>query len=101
MNTNCRFLGRGIAGKCGLGGILACALAVAACGGSSSTTLPTTVTSPPLTTDTFTGTVPVNGSDVHSFTVAQSGEVDITLTQTVDPPTISMGLGVGQPATAN
>ena len=56
---------------------------------------PTTVT---LTPETFTGTVDPGGSDSHGFTIAQAGEVDVTLTAAGPPATILMGLGVGTPS---
>ena len=58
------------------------------------------IITPESTTETFTGTVQVGGSDIHQFTVGQQGNVSITLTQAGDPPTILMGLGVGQPPNA-
>jgi hypothetical protein len=51
--------------------------------------------------ETFTGTVAVGSSDLHNFNVAVSGTVNITLTAAGPPPTISMGLGVGNPSTSN
>ena len=48
-----------------------------------------------LTTETFTGTVSVAGSDFHTFTAAQTGEIDITLTAAGPPATIFMGLAIG------
>lgn len=73
------------------------ALLSAAC--DNGTTTP--VTSPSVTTtETFTGTVQVSGSDFHNFTVAQSGQLDITLTMAGPPSTIFMGLGVGTPTSA-
>jgi len=72
---------------------LALALAVTACTkNSTTTTAPTTVT---RTTDTFTGTVPVKSSDAHSFPVAQTGQVDATLTAAGPPTTIMMGFAIG------
>jgi len=78
-------------------------LATAGCtlgggGGSSSTTTPLAPTIS-ATTETFTGTVDVGGSDTHNFNVAQSGgQVSITLTAAGPPPTIFMGVGVGTPS---
>ena len=43
------------------------------------------------TTDTFTGTVAVGGSDFHSFPIATTGIVDVTLTAATPPATIVMG----------
>jgi hypothetical protein len=70
---------------------LALALMVSACGSSASTS-PTTTTSG-LTTETFTGTVAVNGSDFKSFTVTVTGVISVTLTAAP----VSMGLAVGIP----
>jgi hypothetical protein len=75
----------------------------AACGGSSDQT---TVMEPTgtTTTDTFTGTLnpPVNGVfqvNVHAFTVATSGgTINITLVSAGPPPTIQLGLALGNPS---
>jgi hypothetical protein len=83
----------------GLGLLL---VAAAACGGSSSDG---TIVTPSGTvvTDTFTGTValPVNGAfqaDIHNFTVAVGGTVSVTLVSAGPPPTITMGLAIGNPS---
>jgi hypothetical protein len=77
-----------------LAAVILSLLAGAAC--SSNNNTPTTPSQTiTLTTDTFSGTVPVGGSDFHTFNVAQSGELDVTLTAAGPPATISMGLGVG------
>jgi hypothetical protein len=39
--------------------------------------------------------VPVSGRAYHTFTVAQTGQVDLTLTAAAPPSTIVMGVGVG------
>jgi hypothetical protein len=80
----------------GVGLAFAFALLSASCGssGSSSTSTSSTVT---RTTDTFTGTVAVGGSDFHSFPIAASGVIDVTLTAAAPPSTIVMGLSVGLP----
>jgi hypothetical protein len=57
------------------------------------TTSPSTTA--PRTTDTFSGTVSVGGSAYHTFSVAQTGEVDLTLTAAAPPSTIGMGVGIG------
>jgi hypothetical protein len=78
-----------------LAALLACIALSVACDNSDSgntATGPTTVT---LTTDTFTGSVDPMGSAFHKFTVAQAGEVDITLTAAGPPSTIYMGLAIG------
>jgi hypothetical protein len=68
---------------------------VAGCGGSTAAATTPTAT---RTTDTFTGTVTIGGSDFHSFPVASSGEVDVTLTAVTPPSAIVMGLSLGVPA---
>src|SRR5882724_701169 len=72
-------------------------LATAACNNGSSTT--TTASTLP-TTETFSGTVGVGSSDFHSFTVAQSGTVNVTLNTAGPPSTIFMGLGLGTPSSS-
>lgn len=71
-----------------------------ACSGGSTTTSPsTTAPAAAVTTDIFTGTVPVGGSDIHNFTVTLSnGQINVILTAAGPPSTIFMGLGVGTPA---
>ncbi len=72
---------------------VAAAMTVAACG-SSSTTNPNA----PTTTETFTGTIAVGGVDTHTFNVAQSGALTVTLTTLSPQSTITVGLGLGQPS---
>lgn len=71
--------------------------AASACTGNNSTSTTTTTPTVTRTTDTFTGTVQVRGSDFHSLPVSQAGQVDVTLTVAGPPPTIGMGLDVGAP----
>jgi hypothetical protein len=72
---------------------LAFALAAAGCGASTPTT-PTPAA--PTITATFNGTLTQNGSNVHTFTVGQIGEVDATLTAVAGPvPTIALGFVLG------
>ena len=75
---------------------LALALMGAGCDNSGSDTAPTTPV--PLTTETFTGSVDPGGTAWNKFTVAQTGEVDVTLSAAGPPPTISMGLAIGTPS---
>jgi hypothetical protein len=73
-------------------------LACSACSGGSSGSTPTTPSTPPLapTSETFTGTVSVGGSDSHSFVVKLSnGLLTATLTATSPSSTVPMGLGIG------
>jgi hypothetical protein len=69
---------------------LALALPAAACGSPSAPSA-----APGTTTDSFSGTVTVGGRDIHSFSVASLGEVDVTLTAAGPPSTIFMGLAIG------
>jgi hypothetical protein len=69
-----------------------CLMATAGCASPNSTTAATAPTAA-RTTDTFSGAVAVGGSDVHSFAVAASGTVDVTLTAVT--PSIVMGMSVG------
>ena len=80
--------------------LLTLALTTAACSGSDSTPSVTTPAAT-TTTETFTGTVQPNfGVDFHSFTVAQTGTVSVTLTAAGPPATIFMGLGIGTPSSS-
>jgi predicted small lipoprotein YifL len=80
---------------------LAAALAsVLACGSSTPLTVPTVAPTPTL--ETFTGTIACCfNSDFNSFTIGQSGNIDITLTALTlggVPSTISMVIGIGIPS---
>ena len=80
------------------GASLFAATAVAACiTGSENGPMPVT---PPPTTESFMGTVQVGSSDSNVFNVLYAGQVSITLTAAGPPPTITMGLAIGQPAAA-
>jgi hypothetical protein len=70
--------------------------AVAACGGSNSTSNIATP-SGTLTNDTFNGTVQPGATNVHNFTVTTPGSVTVTMTAAGPPATITMGLGIGNP----
>jgi len=74
-------------------GAAVAALALGACGGSDTTT-----PNAPTTTETFTGTLGVGGVDSHTFTVAQSGALTVTLTTLSPQTTITVGLGLGLPS---
>ena len=72
---------------------------LSACGGSTSA--PSTVgTNATVVTETFTGTVDPGGTKIHTFTVTTPGTVNVTMTQAGPPPTITMGLGIGNPNSA-
>ena len=77
------------------GGLAALAAGVAACGGS--TTSSTVAPSGPVVTQTFNGTINPGGVAVYSFQVATPGTISVTMTSAGPPPTIMMGLGIGNP----
>jgi len=70
--------------------------AAVACGGGSSTS---NVVAPTGTvvTDVFPGVVQPGTFKVHTFTVTTPGQVTVTMTAAGPPPTIAMGLGIGNP----
>lgn len=70
----------------------------AGCNNNSTTTAATATSTVTRTTDTFTGTVPISGSDFHSFPVAVTGMIDVTLTAAAPPSAIVMGVSIGTPA---
>jgi hypothetical protein len=78
-------------------GILSCLIANIAtgCGLPESSTSPTPVTPP---TETFSGTLAVQGSNVFTFTVTQAGTVSVTLASLSSSSTGGVGLGIGTPA---
>ena len=70
--------------------LLALGLAMAAGGCAQSNQAPTPIPiaiAPADTTDTFSGTLNVLGSNYHQFCLVTTGEVDITLTKTAYAPT--------------
>ena len=71
------------------------ALMAVACGDKDTGT----TTAPTVTqkTDNFSGTVQVNGSAIHNFTVENSGQVSVTLTAASPPSDVVLGVGVGTP----
>jgi hypothetical protein len=65
---------------------------------ASSSAIPTAPSGSP-STEAFSGTVDVGGSDSHTFSVNLSGgQLNVILTAAGPPTTIYMGLGVGTPA---
>ena len=71
------------------------ALVAVACGDKNTGT--TTAPTATQKTENFSGTVQVNGSAVHNFTVENSGQVSVTLTAASPPANVVMGIGVGTP----
>ncbi len=83
--------------------LLACAAAAAACTNNPTTTTPST-TNTQTFTETFTGTVTVNGADTHSFASGTGTSIVATLSS-LDPndpnnPT-TVGFSMGTFNTAN
>ncbi|HVZ20767.1 MAG TPA: hypothetical protein VG871_06880 [Vicinamibacterales bacterium] len=69
----------------------------AACGGSSGSSLLTPTTPTPTTpavTETYTDTIPQLGSASHVFTVASSGEVDVSVTAVSPLATMAVGVEI-------
>jgi len=73
--------------------VLALAILSAGCNLLNDFTSPTSTNNP--TTDSFSGSLPVSGSNVSTYTVTQSGTVNVTLTTL--STTVPVGLGVGTP----
>jgi hypothetical protein len=84
-----RFLGR----RPGQVHVLGVAVTVltSACGLA---TVPTSAT----TSQTFTGVLSASGAVVQSVNVGGSGQLDLTLSNLTPQTTITVGLGIGQPA---
>ena len=72
---------------------VACAVLTAGC--TSQNAAPTTPTpvAPPSVVETFTGSLIAFGSNMHTFTVSQLGEVHVTLRSTTLEPTIDPETG--------
>ena len=62
--------------------------------GCHSTTTPTTPTATPIT-DTFLGTLTVNGGVTHQFAAARSGTIQETLTALSPDSTVILGISLG------
>jgi len=78
------------------------ALAVAASGCAQSNEAPTPIPiplAPADSTDTFSGTLSILGTNYHQFCVEKPGEVDITLTGTAYAPTTDPDTGASIPST--
>ena len=50
---------------------------------------------PPTVIESFNGTLQPQGTDFHTFSVAQAGYVEVTLIAIGPPPTAAVGLGIG------
>jgi len=81
---------------------VAAMVALSACSGNNSSSDSSSLANlivPTLSTETFSGTVAVGGTDSHPFTVTTGGTINVTLTAASPPSTIFMGIGVGTPST--
>jgi hypothetical protein len=83
----------------GFAALLAFALAASGCGGNTATA-PTV--NPPTVTEVFNGSLDSGGSNVHTFTLTKTGEIDATITGetvlvngTATAVTIGLGLDLG------
>jgi hypothetical protein len=76
--------------------LLALAVTASACGLPAGSTTPTTTSTG--TTETFSGSLLPQGSDVYTFTVSQAGTVSITLASLSPSATVAVGLGLGTPS---
>jgi hypothetical protein len=80
------------------------AIASAGCSDATDTTTsPTTVDTTALTTEIFTGTLPVGGLRFYSFTVPRDSAYSVLLaslgtSQSPALPDLAVGLGIGTPA---
>src|SRR6516225_9779138 len=67
---------------------------------TSSSTSTTTTPAAPTVSESFTGTLPVGGFRFFTFNIAANGTVNVTLNSVSGagvPPTVQLGLGIGQP----
>ena len=76
----------------------ALAVSVSACSGLIDE-LPTTP-DPVITTETFTGTLTINGGQTHQFFTSATGAVTATLTSLGDEPPAKVGFSMGTMAGA-
>jgi hypothetical protein len=63
--------------------------------GACSNTVPTTATTPTMTTDTFSGTLTLNGAQVFTFSVQTAGTLTASLTTVSPDSTAQVGLALG------
>lgn len=69
-------------------------MAAVGCGNNNPVTTPTTPT-PTTLTETFSGTIGVNGAATHSFVVQTSGSVTAGLASLTPSSDVTLGLGLG------
>jgi len=73
----------------------ALAASAAACDSGEAPTNPTTPTPGPTVTETFSGSININGAITFPFSVAESGSVSATLTAVGPDTTVAVGLSLG------
>ena len=73
--------------------LLTSALVVGGC--DNDPDLPTAPTNPDPVTETFTGSINVNGAATHTFTASIAGAVTATLTSVTPDPAIQVSLALG------
>ena len=56
---------------------------------------PTTPPDPTMVTETFTGTINLNGATTHNFNVVAPGDVTLTLTEVAPDATVQVGVALG------
>ena len=74
--------------------ILALALVQTACSEDINPSIPSDIGGNPVT-ETFTGTLTLNGADTRPFSVARSGSVTATISSLAPDATVRMGLSLG------
>jgi hypothetical protein len=74
--------------------LLTLAVSTSACGLPPGSTSPTTTATG--TTETFSGSLAQQSSNLYTFTVSQAGLVSITL-DSLSPATVEVGVGIGTP----
>lgn len=73
--------------------LLAASVAVGGCDNDVENGTPTEP--PPTTTETFSGTINVNGAMTHPFNVGVAGQLTATLTAVTPDPAIALGFALG------
>jgi hypothetical protein len=75
--------------------VAACCAVLAACAAACSDPVPPPAPSvvPASITESFTGTVPVSGTDFHQITINQVSHVSVTLDSVT--PAAALGVGIG------
>lgn len=68
-----------------------------ACSTRDRPTAPAPEPDPPTTTETFSGDIDQNESSCHMFTLVANGDVTLVITSLQPLPTLTVGLGLGQP----